>query len=68
MRNFTDSQTFKASVVVPGGSLPSDMSYGIASPATEMVLYWETYEEASQENGLLYADLVAAGFMCELEL
>ena len=51
MENFTCSNKFKALVVVPEKSLPSDKSYGILAPAKEMALYWETFEEASQENG-----------------
>lgn len=47
-------------MVVPKLSLPSDLSYGIEAPATDMVLYWQTFEEASQENGAPCADHVAA--------
>ena len=61
MEKFTGSPKFKALVMVPEASLPSDMSYKSEgapdAPATDMYLYWETFEEASQENGVPYAHL-----------
>ena len=56
MEKFTHSSIFKALVTVPAGSLPSDDSHGILAPAEKMSLYWETFEEASQENGVQHID------------
>ena len=61
MDKFTGSPKFKALVMVPEKSLPSDASYksegASDAPATDMFLYWETFEEASQENGVPCAHL-----------
>lgn len=48
--------------MVPKCSLPSDLSYKGApdAPAINTALYWETFEEASQENGIHRTDLLAA--------
>jgi hypothetical protein len=60
LERFTKGSKFEAKVTVPNNSLPSDLSYGISAPATDMTLYWETFEEASQENGAPCPDHVAA--------
>ena len=60
LEKFTQGKKFEAKVVVPKHSLPSDLSYGICAPATDMTLYWETFEEASQENGAPCPDREAA--------
>lgn len=60
LERFTQNEMFKAAVVVPKHSLPSDLAYGIEAPATDMVLYWQTFVEASQEIGAPSADHVPA--------
>lgn len=52
MQLFTRSNYFGLGVTIPKESLVSDMSYNsVLAPEKNVTLYWETFSEASEENG-----------------
>ena len=56
MALFTGSQFFGLQVTIPQCSLVSDSTYNsVPAPAKDVTLYWETFSEASEENGATYS-------------